>query len=454
MKRRGTKWRLQQATDDLHLHQETEKEQSVQDHSYHDNSSSILFNAVNKAKLFNDLRNLTNQSPLLDENMIFSPWCCFNGENPYHSSESPMTDITNLISSWGFSEMEVAADGNCVFRAAATNIQFVMDRYPMQGTHPFAEMGFSERMTQDAMARHLRHLVCDEFLENFQHYYEAVNFDGEYEDYLRMVEEMRRDGFFNSDLGDAVLLAITNVLGTPIIVFTTQPGRPVFAITPTSNVHHVQDYMYVVFRHDKAHFNVAFTTNNSSKVMPVLQTEDSAVQVDMVEQLQADIAGSSSSSNCRCGLNDVILQDRCDGLKCSCVKNGRCCNSNCRCQQCANNKCSLISSPPSAPPRKRARIRRRHSHQKSMQSSLSILHERCEVPKRGSVNLIEKCILIEIIVKYPKTESINIADKYNQFVRSINEKEVKDDLNIQEVSKQMVSNFVKSYFATRKLFSS
>ena len=77
----------------------------------------------------------------------------------------------------------------------------------------------------------LRHLVVKEWLENARYYksflaYEEDQFDVQ-------VEAFKEDRHFASNVGDLVIIAISNVLKTSIVLLTSNSDMPVHVQPPT-----------------------------------------------------------------------------------------------------------------------------------------------------------------------------------------------------------------------------
>ena len=53
---------------------------------------------------------------------------------------------------------------------------------------------------------------------------------------MREAEKFRKAGFYDSQLGDSMVLALANTLNLPIIVFTSNICYPIVYVTPRDKI--------------------------------------------------------------------------------------------------------------------------------------------------------------------------------------------------------------------------
>ena len=235
-----------------------------------------------------------------------------------------------------------------------------------------------------------------------------------------------------------------HVLCTNLVVFSSAPGRTTFAVTPSHNEELTNETLYIIHQHAIDHYNVA-----------IMNTDSSTYTVDPVSletQGSAQLPGSNNEKVCRCGENkkSANSESSCNSLKCSCLKNKRTCTLKCKCSKCANDKPLNPSSSPSAPAalKTKPRKRRRHDNQLRFQSGYNALLAQGEQPRRGPINDVEKCIVIEIILRSGngKPTFEEVFRKYNDVINYEHDNSMLTDLGIGELTQKTISHYVKSFF--------
>ena len=138
-----------------------------------------------------------------------------------------------MIAAWGMERLPVCGDGNCCFSAVASGM--IMTHLQ---TH-FHEVGIQSMDNADILGHQLRPLAVREWKDN-KDYYKGflVDTDTEVE-----ADSFLQSGYFNSQLGDTMVLALANALGIPMIIFTTMLCHAVVHITPRHTKSHTPIYL-------------------------------------------------------------------------------------------------------------------------------------------------------------------------------------------------------------------
>ena len=152
------------------------------------------------------------------------------------SVRSDKERLANIASSFGFSILPVTGDGNCFFRAVAFQLLQILTSKscPQNISENLQAYGINDQTNADELSKYLRQLTVDEFQKNPQHY--SSFFEGI--DIYTESEKFRRNGEFSGRLGDALPLAMTNVLNIPIIILTTVHNMPFLSLAPRTNFSH------------------------------------------------------------------------------------------------------------------------------------------------------------------------------------------------------------------------
>jgi hypothetical protein len=150
-----------------------------------------------------------------------------------HAEENNFDQIANA---WGFQVVDIPGDGNCFFTAVAFHLQqIVADRgEDFIITRNYLEsIGINSEQSIPTLANFLRRLIVDEWTGSFTSEYQGFLTDTIIED---EAELFLNSGHYSSSLGDAMPLAMANVLRLPILILTPTNLIPLTTIYPRDNV--------------------------------------------------------------------------------------------------------------------------------------------------------------------------------------------------------------------------
>ena len=168
-----------------------------------------------------------------------------------NSSASATADrqLDDLLKAWGMQHHCIEGDGNCCFSAVAfgllTNSIMITCDHP----HFFPDIGVQiECEDLQSLSALLRMLVVQEWISNAHDYVPGTDVQQEA---LKYVE-----GYFFGELADTIVLALANVLGLPLIIFTSIVQQPVVIISPRHMKAHIP--IYIVFNQSgSGHYDAA-----------------------------------------------------------------------------------------------------------------------------------------------------------------------------------------------------
>lgn len=240
------------------------------------------------------------------------------------------------------------------------------------------------------LAQQLRIIAVQEWKGN-------VNF---YESFLVDVDvHLEADAFlqssvFNGSLGDSMIVALSNALELPFVVFTTLLYHPILNQTPRKQA--VPLPVFLAHNHNGlGHYDALQTIEKAS----------------IAQLFDSNSAPSASSSSCNCGKNDKLNKKHCVSTtskygsvitKCSCLSSGKGCTNECKCKQCENPKGTPSIS--AGPKRKRYK----HDWQITVPKSADFLMMTEECISTGSVTVLEYFVL-EDIIKYCSQEQLTVS---------------------------------------------
>ena len=131
--------------------------------------------------------------------------------------------LERVIRTCGLTKVAVEGDGNCCFRSVAVALKHLASVDQLSNI-PVDVKSLSEAQ----LSEQLRHLAVDEWQSNktfYQEFLVSSNIDEEAERFLQ-------PGHFNSELGNSMVLALSNALQLPVVVLTSIPGFPILTVRP------------------------------------------------------------------------------------------------------------------------------------------------------------------------------------------------------------------------------
>ena len=142
--------------------------------------------------------------------------------------------LENVLASWNFQQVKIPGDGNCLFASVALHLQTVLpslnSSHPLQAIIDSLEIAITPTTTLESIILSLRKSVVNEWLGEHSQYYSRFLTLAQLENEAACFLE---SGEFAGELGDLVIAALSNVLQSPIVVFTSIHHLPVLVITPS-----------------------------------------------------------------------------------------------------------------------------------------------------------------------------------------------------------------------------
>lgn len=305
-----------------------------------------------------------------------------SGVSEYEQHQKRLTEI---VDSWGFQLHPVPGDGNCCFSALAFTIHTQQQDIKLRLPQLLVDLGIEDSTSVDDIAYQLRRIAVDEWMSNAEEYQHFL--DGEH-----MVKEeaptFLKQGHFFGPLGNTMVVAISNALGLPIIIFSSASHYPVINIAP--RVCKASLLLYVAFNQSGAGHYDAVSFKHHTPLPSNITTPSHPPR------------GEINTSRCTCGKGNkhysttqccAILQFKyTTSIHCPCLIAGHPCTSACSCHNCAN--------PKGIRPSINSRVREpRKKHAWKLKSTKSILyvHQEQEQLLPGPRTQLEYLLVSQIL---------------------------------------------------------
>ena len=174
--------------------------------------------------------------------------------------------LKDVLRSWNFVQKRVPGDGDCLFRAMVKSLTLhACSNMALSATLSQLEIDMSSDLEDDIIKK-LRIAVVQEWLGENMH---------EYQSFLSSQQlhaeaaKFTTHGVFSGEVGDLMVRALSNVLHTPIVLFTSAPDMPIIVTTPShvhvTNTHpiHLTFNMFGPGHYDLAVFNEVLSDKSS-----------------------------------------------------------------------------------------------------------------------------------------------------------------------------------------------
>ena len=131
--------------------------------------------------------------------------------------------VDAVLKTHGLERVPVAKDGNCLFASVSFSLLQLLttDGCSLELQQHLNCIGITGNRTLPELIKLLRKLAVDEFLSCNSLEYSSFLLSAEHLSYEETAKNFEQDGFFNCELGNAVNLALANVLRTSLVAFTS-----------------------------------------------------------------------------------------------------------------------------------------------------------------------------------------------------------------------------------------
>lgn len=194
--------------------------------------------------------------------------------------------LANVLESFQLDMVNIAPDGDFLFSSVATHIEHLLS--PTASTSDLVKahlesIGIHSTMSRCSLIQHLRDLLVHEWLNNGSRY--EPFFSGRVKNFEDEALQYQSPGMFSSELGDAMLLGLSNILWLSIVAFTSIESWPYIPVHP---------HMVPV---DSAPIFLAFLQSGPGHYSLAIQSPNHNPSTD----ISANIQKSPLKSACRCG---------------------------------------------------------------------------------------------------------------------------------------------------------
>ena len=313
---------------------------------------SILHDAMALLHSEEVLNNMSDSHAPVNRILPFHDQCGFlrTQELANKGDENAVERINNVLISFGLKKLDVPMDGDCLFSAVLLHLDMVFHQNTDTDLiEHLLSIGIDQTTVSITL---LRDLMVDEWVANSLQYKPFLTDDKDFE---TEADKYRASGMYTTDLGDAMLLALSNVLHLQLVVFTSVPSWPYLTINPLRTIASREPICLVYIHEGSGHYCLAIKSEHLA-LLPSCDT-DSSVNITS--------APTCTTRICRCGRGSNVRDvDRLNcsnshrySTRCPCLKNDLICTSECKCLNCDNGKKQNENPRDDTPPKRKKRPR-------------------------------------------------------------------------------------------------
>ena len=195
------------------------------------------------------------------------------------SGQHTDAEMGELIASFGYSVVDIPPDGDCLFTATAFQVLQLINCSNVC-SHALKEhlerIGINiKNASINFFAEKLRSLVvnewqgefCEEYMDFFSAPVGESNVDPKLM-FMQEAEKFRKMGVFAASLGDAVPLALANILHLPLMILTARNARVFTDICPRFLITAAEPIFLVHYTDGPGHYNALVKTDVDGTNMP------------------------------------------------------------------------------------------------------------------------------------------------------------------------------------------
>ena len=219
------------------------------------------------------------------------------------------TRLKNTLKSWNFTLLPVVPDGNCFF----TSVAIGLVNGGEQLREVITSMGLSLNAPITVLASRLHEVIIQEWLGENRYEYEC--FTSTESSFEVEATKFLQNGYYDSELGNTMPLAMANALKVSLVVFTSLSSSPVFFVTPREPS---TDVLYLAFTYcGPGHYDGAIFTGKNTTITVKCRCGVNTCQYDKENWVACSHQGGRHSS-------------------CKYLAAGNACSSSCGCKGCSN----------------------------------------------------------------------------------------------------------------------
>ena len=136
--------------------------------------------------------------------------------------------LTSVLNAFAFQQLPMPGDGDCFLHCISTTLRYFLTRGQENSkliTY-LKSIGINTEMSNVDKINVLRQLIVQEFTGPNRHLYEPFMITSNTNSYDEEAQKFLQPGHYDSELGNCVPLAMSNILQMPLVIFTSMENYP------------------------------------------------------------------------------------------------------------------------------------------------------------------------------------------------------------------------------------
>lgn len=266
----------------------------------------------------------------------------FSSRTRYSRPDAEECDerLNSILNAFQFQQLPMPGDGDCFLRCISITLSsfLTINQGNSKLITYLKSIGISTERSNEDKINVLRQLIVQEFTGPNRHLYEPFMITNTTDSYDTEAQKFLRPGHYDSELGNCVPMAMSNILQIPLVIFTSMENYPITQIIPRTRVLS-EVPIYLAYNHGgSGHYNLAVEVTHTQSNSTT--TEATSKEADKHLQVEADVP-PQHEAGCSCGRGNPGKTGKSEFCKqyksrCPCFRNLRGCNEKCSCRLCAN----------------------------------------------------------------------------------------------------------------------
>ena len=248
--------------------------------------------------------------------------------------------LNSVLNAYQLQQLPMPGDGDCFLHCISITLRSFLTRNQENSNliTYLKSIGINTEMSNEDEINVLRQLIVQEFTGPNRHLYEPFMITSTTDSYDTEAQKFLQPGHYDSELGNCVPLAMSNILQIPLVIFTSMENYPITQVIPRTRVLS-EVPIYLAYNHGgSGHYNLA---------VEVTRTQSNAATAEVTgkepeKHLQVEVdVPSLHEAGCSCGRGNAGKTGKSEFCKyyrsrCPCFRNLRRCSDKCSCRLCAN----------------------------------------------------------------------------------------------------------------------
>ena len=248
--------------------------------------------------------------------------------------------LTSTVNAFGFDTMPMPGDGDCFFHCISESLTSVTEIKNVDLVAHLKSIGIRKEMGNGEKVTVLRNLLVEEFLGQNRPVYEPFLVSSTETLHIE-AQKFKDPGYYDSELGNCVPLAMSNILQVPLVIFTSMENYPVTHVIPRTRVLTKVRIYLAYFHCGSGHYDLVVEQQVPDLISVDVAPRTNAIDLPGTTSLKLTTDIKRNQPGCSCGrgaTGKARTNEFCKAYqsRCPCYRAIQGCTHQCSCRSCAN----------------------------------------------------------------------------------------------------------------------